>query len=257
MTLKIASWNVNSLRVRTDHLSQWLAACQPDIVALQEIKCEQALFPIEAVQACGYEAVWAGQKTYNGVALLSRGLVPTDVVSTLIEADPARRLLAATYGHLRVINVYVPNGASLVDVKFPYKMEWLAALSAFVATQIAQFKQVVILGDFNIAPSDSDVHAPSLWQGKVLTSPAERLIFNDLLALGLQDTFRLFKQDDAQYSWWDYRGGSFAANKGLRIDHILASHSLCEKCTSSVIDKEPRGWEKPSDHTPVVATFDI
>ncbi len=257
--MKVASWNVNSLKVRLPHVLQWLEQAQPDLVGLQETKCIDENFPQAEIEAAGYQAVFSGQKTYNGVALLSRlEHKATDLVTELPGlVDPQRRVLGATYGSLRFINLYVPNGSTVTSDKYAYKLGWLAHLKEYVKEQLQAHDQVVVVGDFNIAPEDRDVHDPAAWEGAVLVSEPERQAFRELLALGLCDSFRLFEQQDATFSWWDYRMGAFRRNNGLRIDHVLLSPALRARCRSSVIDPEPRRWERPSDHAPAVVELDL
>jgi exodeoxyribonuclease-3 len=253
--MKIASWNVNSLNVRLPQVLAWLAAEAPDLLALQETKLVDEKFPRAEIEAAGYRAVYAGQKTYNGVAILSRAPA-TEVVSDIPKLDDGqRRVLAATYGDLRVINLYVPNGESVNSDKYRYKLDWLAALAQWLRAELASHPRLVVLGDLNIAPEPRDVYDPKAWEGSVLFSEPERAAFRRLLELGLCDTFRRFEQPDGSYSWWDYRMQGFRRNLGLRIDHILASAALCQACTASRIDKAPRAAERPSDHAPVVAEF--
>ncbi|UJS25202.1 exodeoxyribonuclease III [Thiothrix winogradskyi] len=253
--MKIATWNVNSLRVRLPHVLQWLEAAQPDVLAIQETKTVDEQFPLAELEAAGYNAVFAGQKTYNGVAILSKSPA-TDVVTDIPALDdPQRRILAATIDGVRVVNLYVVNGAEVGSEKYAYKLDWLAKVTAWLQQQAALYPQLVVLGDFNIAPEDRDVHDPVAWGEGILCSPAERAALQAIQALGLSDTFRQFTQPDKSFSWWDYRGGGFRRNHGLRIDLILASKPLADACESCVIDREPRTWEKPSDHTPVVAEF--
>ena len=255
--MKIATWNVNSLRVRLPHLLQWLAANQPDIVALQETKVVDKQFPQAELSAAGYHAVFAGQKTYNGVAILSKSPA-TEVISDIPTLDdPQRRILAATIQGIRVVNLYVVNGSEVGSEKYAYKLDWLTKVTAWLQIQAATYPQLVVLGDFNIAPADADVHNPKTWQGKILCSEPERDALSRIQALGVADCFRLFEQTDKSFSWWDYRGGGFRRNQGLRIDLILASAALAERCERCVIDKEPRTWEQPSDHTPVIAEFKL
>lgn len=255
--MKIATWNVNSLRVRLPHLLQWLAANQPDIVALQETKVVDEQFPQAELSAAGYYAVFAGQKTYNGVAILSKSPA-TEVISDIPTLDdPQRRILAATIQGIRVVNLYVVNGSEVGSEKYAYKLDWLTKVTAWLQIQAATYPQLVVLGDFNIAPTDADVHNPKTWQGKILCSEPERDALSRIQALGVADCFRLFEQTDKSFSWWDYRGGGFRRNQGLRIDLILASAALAERCERCVIDKEPRTWEQPSDHTPVIAEFKL
>ena len=257
--MKIATWNVNSLKVRLPQVLQWLESARPDLLALQETKLTDDKVPREDIEAAGYQVIHSGQKTYNGVAILSRlPGQPDDILTDLpgLE-DHQRRVLAADYGGLRLINLYVPNGSEVGSDKYAYKLEWLTRLAEFLAGELRRYPRLAVVGDFNIAPEDRDVHDPDLWAGAVLASEPERAAFRRLLALGLVDTFRLFQQPEASYSWWDYRAGAFRRNRGLRIDHILASQPLAEHCTACYIDREPRGWERPSDHAPVVAEFDL
>jgi len=253
---KIATWNVNSLRVRLPQVLTWLAAEQPDILALQELKIPTEKFPFDELRAAGYEAVVNGQKTYNGVAILYRHRVPENVVIEFPELqDPQRRVLAATFNHVRVLNLYVPNGESVDSAKYQYKLNWLNHLRYFLTNEINQYPKIIILGDFNIAPQDEDVHDPTAWEGKVLFSAPERAEFQKILQLGFQDCFRLHAQPEKSFSWWDYRLNAFKRNLGLRIDHILASTELAKYCKQCAIDKAPRGWERPTDHAPVIAEF--
>jgi exodeoxyribonuclease III len=255
--LKIATWNVNSLRVRLPHLADWLAANPLDAVALQETKLPDADFPAADLQALGWNAVFSGQKTYNGVAILSRAPALDVVAGIPGFDDEQRRVLAATIGDVRVIDVYVPNGQTVGSDKFAYKLRWFAALHDYVAAELARHPRLVVLGDFNVAPEDRDVHDPKAWEGSVHVSPQERAALQALLGAGLADCFRLFEQPEKTYSWWDYRMMAFRRNAGLRIDLILASNALAQKCGSCHIDRTPRKLERPSDHAPVVATFDI
>jgi len=255
--MKIASWNVNSLNVRLPQVLDWLAAEQPDIVALQETKLVDEKFPVAEIEAAGYRALYSGQKTYNGVAILSREPGVDAVTAIPGLDDPQRRVLAATFGSVRVIDLYVPNGESVTSDKYRYKLDWLAQLADWLKAELAAHPQLIVLGDFNIAPEPRDVHDPKLWEGSVLFSEPERAAFRRLLALGLCDSFRLFEQPEKSFSWWDYRMQGFRRNLGLRIDHILASNSLCPACTAARIDKAPRALERPSDHAPVVAEFNL
>lgn len=253
--LKIATWNVNSLRVRLPQVLDWLKNTSPDIVALQETKMIDNKFPLEAVQEVGYQAIFSGQKTYNGVALLSR-MEGKDIVTDLPQLDdPQRRVLGATYDRIRVLNLYVPNGAAVNSDKYQYKLNWFKQLHNYVRESLKHYSRLIVLGDFNIAPEDGDVHNPQAWQGGILVSPQERAALQDLLGLGLHDTFRLFEQAPESFSWWDYRGGAFRRNHGLRIDLILASSALSSDCSACVIDIAARRLERPSDHAPVVAMF--
>ncbi|MGC1547830.1 MAG: exodeoxyribonuclease III [Rhodanobacter sp.] len=255
--MKIASWNVNSLNVRLPHLLQWLAEAQPDIVALQETKLEDVKFPRDALLAAGYHTVYAGQKTYNGVAILAR-TEPTDVVTDIPGLDdPQRRILAATIGNLRVVDLYVVNGKAVGDEKYAYKLDWLAKVRNFLAGEIERHPQLVVLGDFNIAPDDRDVYDPVAWGEDILCSPPERAALKAITDLGLHDSFRLFEQGGEHYSWWDYRQAGFRRNMGLRIDLILIGEALKTAATAAAIDRIPRSWERPSDHTPVTLDLDI
>lgn len=253
----IATWNVNSLKVRLPHVLAWLAEFQPDILALQETKSTNENFPYVAIEAAGYQVVFNGQKTFNGVAIISRAKskeVMTDIPALV---DPQRRILAATIDGVRVINLYVPNGESLTSEKYIYKMDWLNKVKGYLQQQLTEHAKLIVLGDFNIAPDERDVHDPNLWQGRVLFSDPERSAFQDFLQLGLHDTFRLFTKEPENFTWWDYRQVAFLRNWGLRIDHILASESLAKICKHCVIDKKPRQLERPSDHAPVMAEFFI
>ncbi len=253
--MKIATWNVNSLRVRLPHVLDWLKTEQPDILALQEIKLIDELFPHEALREAGYECVVSGQPTYNGVAVLTRQPAQNAVRDIPAFDDPQRRVLAVTVGDVRVINLYVVNGEAVGSEKYAYKLAWLDALSAWLAEESQQHPNLVVLGDFNIAPDERDVHDPDKWAGKILCSELERAALARLHKLGLTDVFRQFEQEEKTFSWWDYRMNGFKRNLGLRIDLILASPGMAQRCTASYVDKTPRGWERPSDHAPVVAEF--
>lgn len=257
--MKIASWNVNSLKVRLPQVLDWIEEAKPDLLGLQETKLMDENFPHEEIKAAGYQVIFSGQKTYNGVAVLSK-LKPAaaDIITDIpgLE-DPQRRVLAATYGDLRFINLYVPNGSEVGSDKYEYKLDWLKKLNSWLKKELKTYPKLVVVGDFNIAPEDADVHDPVAWEGSVLCSEPERKAFQGLLKLGLHDSFRLFEQDEKIFSWWDYRAAAFRRNMGLRIDHILCSNVLKEACTSSLVDKEPRRWERPSDHAPAVAEFKL
>lgn len=255
--VRLATWNVNSLRVRLPHLKDWIAANPVDAIALQETKLPDPDFPREEVEALGFAAVFSGQRTYNGVAILSKE-TPSDVVAGIPGfEDEQRRVLAATIAGVRVIDVYVPNGQAVGSEKYQYKLRWLAALEGYVAAQLARHPRLVVLGDYNIAPEDRDVHDPKAWEGSVHVSEPERAALRALVDTGLEDCFRRFEQPEKSFSWWDYRMMAFRRNAGLRIDLILASRPLAEKCAACHIDKAPRRLERPSDHAPVVADFDI
>ena len=251
--MKLATWNVNSLKVRLPHLVDWLQSAQPDIICLQELKLEDSKFPSEALQAAGYTTVSSGQKTYNGVAILARR--PLEDVQTGIPgfADEQKRVIAATVGGTRVVCLYAPNGQALDSDKFEYKLRWYQALREWLAAELLRDPDLAVLGDLNIAPEDRDVHDPKAWEGQTHVSAPERAAFNTLLELGLRDTFRLFEQPEKSYSWWDYRMMGFRRNAGLRIDFVLLSAPLANRCIACTIDKAPRKLERPSDHAPVVA----
>lgn len=250
--MRIASWNVNSLKVRLPHLSQWCADAKPDILALQETKLEDAKFPCADIEALGYHCVFAGQKTYNGVAILAREPITDIIVEVPDSHDPQKRVLAATIGDLRVVNLYVVNGQAVGSEKFAYKLDWLEKVTAFLADQIKHYPRLVVMGDFNIAPDDRDVHDPEAWREQILCSGVERKALERLLDIGLHDSFRLFEAGNGHYSWWDYRQAAFRRNLGLRIDLILVSNALKTRCRAALIDRNPRTWERPSDHTPVL-----
>ena len=250
--MKIASWNVNSLNVRLPHLTTWLAEAQPDIVALQETKMEDSKFPGEAIQAAGYRVAFSGQKTYNGVAILARE-EPRDVVTDIPGLDdPQRRILVATVGDLRIADLYVVNGQDVGTEKYTYKLDWLAKVRAFLAEEIRRYPNLVVLGDFNITPDDRDIYDPAAWKEQILCSTPERDALRAIVDLGLHDTFRLFNDEAGHYSWWDYRQAGFRRNLGMRIDLVLASEALRSRCRAASIDRVPRTWERPSDHTPVL-----
>lgn len=253
----VATWNVNSLRVRLPQLKDWLAANPVDAIALQETKLTDADFPREEVESLGLHAAFSGQRTYNGVAILARHRIDDVVAGIPGFEDEQKRVLAATVGGVRVIDVYVPNGQAVGSEKFEYKLRWFEALRGYVAAELARHPRLVVLGDFNVAPEDRDVHDPKAWEGSVHVSEPERAALRALLATGLEDVFRRFEQPEKSFSWWDYRMMAFRRNAGLRIDLILASQELAGKCAESRIDKAPRKLERPSDHTPVLARFDI
>ena len=253
--MKLAAWNVNSLRVRLPHLVDWLVQVQPDIVCLQELKLEDAKFPRAELEAAGYQSAFSGQKTYNGVAILSRTAL-TDVSTGMPGFDDDhKRVIAATAAGVRVVCVYCPNGQAVGSEKYAYKLRWFAALRDYLTAEMARYPALAVAGDFNVAPEDRDVHDPKAWEGQVLVSEPERAALQALAALGLKDSFRLFEQPEKSYSWWDYRMLGFRRNAGLRIDHVLVTAELARRCTASTIDKAPRKLERPSDHAPVIAEF--
>lgn len=256
-TFKIATWNVNSLRVRLPHVLTWLKDVKPDVLALQETKMPDEDFPFEALEEAGYHAVSSGQKTYNGMAILSRvkaGDIVTDLPGL---ADPQRRVLGAAFGDIRVLDLYVPNGESVTSDKYNYKLNWLTQLDIFLRDELKKYPKMIVLGDFNIAPEEIDVHNPALWDGQVLFSGPERKAFYSILDTGLNDCYRCLNPAEKNYTWWDYRMNAYKRNMGLRIDHILASQTLQSACIKCFIDKAPRSWERPSDHAPVIAEFNI
>jgi len=255
--MRIASWNVNSLKVRLPQVLDWLEKHQPDALCLQELKLEDANFPVAALQAAGYSAAFSGQKTYNGVAILSRTAAARVDRGIAGFDDPQRRVISADVDGVRLVCAYVPNGQSVDSDKYRYKLNWLAAFSAWLEQELAQHARLAVLGDYNIAPEDRDVYDPKAWEGQVLVSPPERDAFRRLIGLGFTDSFRLFEQPEKSYSWWDYRMNGFKRNLGLRIDHILLSPVLAASCSSCSIDLEPRRNERPSDHAPVVAEIAV
>jgi exodeoxyribonuclease III len=247
----IATWNVNSLKVRLPQVIDWLDVNQPDFLCLQEIKLQDENFPLSEIEAAGYHSVFAGQKTYNGVAILSKK-AGTEIVTAIPEFDDVqKRVIAGTYGDVRVICIYVPNGDTVESEKYDYKLRWLPALNKWMQQELATYPKLALLGDFNIAPDDRDVYDPEIWEGKVLCSQPERNAFGELIELGLADSFRLFDQPEKTYTWWDYRMMAFRRNRGMRIDHILLSNELARICTSCQVDKTTRKLERPSDHAPV------
>jgi exodeoxyribonuclease-3 len=254
--LKLATWNVNSLKVRLAQLLGWLAQTQPDVVCLQETKLEDQSFPVADLEAAGYRSLYSGQRAYNGVAILSRRPLTDPVPGIDDFADEQKRVLGATVDGVRVVCVYVPNGERVDSPKYAYKLDWLAALRAWLERELARHPRLAMLGDFNIAPEARDVYDPRLWEGKVLFSLPERQAFRRLLDLGLKDSFRLFQQPERSFSWWDYRMNQFRRNMGLRIDHILLSSPLVQQARASTIHKEMRAHERPSDHAPVVTDLE-
>jgi exodeoxyribonuclease-3 len=259
--MKFASWNVNSLRVRLPHLLEWLAKQAPEVVCLQEIKTEDAKFPVEEIEKAGYHCVWSGQKAYNGVAILSRAPLVDMTAGMLDFPDEQKRVIAATVGKgsepIRVVCAYVPNGQAVDSEKYEYKLRWLAAFRTWLEGELGEHRRLAVLADFNIAPADEDVHDPKAWESQVLCSSREREAFRNLLTLGLKDSFRMFMQREKSFTWWDYRTNAFKRNLGLRIDHILISSELASLCRECVIDVEPRRLERPSDHAPVMAELQL
>jgi len=254
--MKIATWNVNSLRVRLPQVLDWLAEARPDVLAVQETKVADEEFPVMELQAAGYHTLYTGEKGYNGVALIARKRIERPVLTALPGiADPARRFVAAEIGGVHVVNVYVPNGKAVGSEAYDYKLQWLECLRSHLAGMLAQHRHVVVLGDFNVAPEDRDVYDPVLWANTVLFSGPERAAFHRLLELGLVDVVRERNGDAVIYTWWDYRFYAFRRNRGLRIDHILASPAMARRCVSAGVDTRPRGLERPSDHAPLFAEF--
>jgi exodeoxyribonuclease-3 len=276
-SIRIAAWNVNSLKVRLPHVLRWLQDQEKkkqaiDALCLQELKLTDDKYPHQELEAAGYLSLAAGQKTYNGVAIIVRkaalAAIASDIATTFLKPirnipgneDEQQRILAATIPFagtkpIRLISAYFPNGQSPDSDKFIYKLGWLSKLQAWLTEELQQNQHLALLGDFNIAPTDQDVHDPKAWEGQNLVSPPERNAFQELISLGLSDSFRMFEQAPKTFSWWDYRMMGFRRNAGMRIDHILLSEALKEKCSTSIVDKEPRAWEQPSDHAPVIAVI--
>ncbi|HVF72453.1 MAG TPA: exodeoxyribonuclease III [Chthoniobacterales bacterium] len=254
--MRIVSWNINSLRRRQERFISWLAATKPDVVCLQETKCTDEQFPVLDLKAAGYYAAFHGQKSYNGVAIISKD-EPVEVRASLCdeEDDPQARVIAATIGPVRVYSVYAPNGQAVGSPAYEYKMKWYGRLRSCLKREAAE--AVVVGGDFNVAPKDEDVYDPDLWRGAIMCSDAERKAFNELCRIGLSDTLRLHHPETGLFTWWDYRMLSFPKNRGLRIDAVLASERLTKKCTGSGIEREMRKGKEPSDHAPIWAEFDL
>jgi exodeoxyribonuclease-3 len=251
--MRLATWNVNSLKVRLPHLLDWLLKQKPDAVCIQETKTEDAKFPRAEIESAGYRVVFAGQKTYNGVAILARE-EPTQVQAGIPGfEDEQKRVIAATIAGTRVVCAYVPNGQSVDSDKYQYKLRWLSAFEIWLKSEMQAHSRLAVMGDYNIAPADEDVHDPALWKDQVLCSVPERTAFQGLLTLGFKDGFRLFPQAEKSFTWWDYRMMAFRRKMGLRIDHILLSAELVARCSACAIDVEPRKLERPSDHAPVFA----
>ena len=255
--MHLATWNVNSLKVRLPHLVDWLARAQPDVACLQETKIEDANFPLAELRAAGYEAAYCGQKAYNGVAIIARS-APVDVHHGIPDfADDPKRVIAATVGGLRVVCLYAPNGQAVGSDKYQYKLRWYDALTGWLSRELARRPRLAVVGDLNVAPEDRDVHDPKRWAGQIHVSEAERAALRRVIdEVGLVDAFRLFPQPAGEFSWWDYRLAAFQRNWGLRIDHILLSRELARHCRACVIDKSPRRLERPSDHAPVIAELE-
>ena len=255
--MRIATWNVNSLNVRLPHVLDWLDEHRPDVLMLQETKLTDDRFPVEELRGAGYHAVFTGQKTYNGVAILSLE-PPGDVIGEFPGVtDTQRRTIAATVGGVRVVDLYVVNGQAVGSEKYAYKLEWLRQVTEHLRSELGRHEHTVVAGDFNIAPEDRDIHDPEEWKGSILCSVPERDALGVITGLGLSDTFRLFDQPEESYSWWDYRAAAFRRNRGLRIDLVLASDALARRCTGCRIDRDARAKERPSDHAPVIAEFDL
>jgi len=256
--MKIATWNVNSIAIRLEQVLKWLEATETDVLCLQETKCVDEKFPLEEIRNAGYDAAFIGQKSYNGVAILSKHEI-RDVQKNFPDddADAPKRLIAATVGNIRVVNTYIPNGTELWTDKFAFKLDWLQRLRKFFDADFDKNSDVLLCGDFNVAPDERDVWNVGFWEGKLHFTKPERAAIHHVKQWGFTDVFRKVNGDEKKFSWWNYREGAFFKNQGLRIDHIWTSKSLAAKCVGCRIDKEPRSWERPSDHTPVVAEFEI
>lgn len=260
MGLKVASWNVNSIRVRMPHVVDWLQAHQPDVLALQETKVQDFEFPLSEIEDIGYTVVFVGQKSYNGVAIIYKKHLTIDAVTMALPQfeDQEKRFIAATIAGVRIVNVYVPNGRAVDHEAYQYKLKYLEGLKNYLHQQLKENDHVLVMGDFNIAPADIDVHDPDVWEGQVLVSPAERLALSAIIDLGFHDSFREINSNDNKiFSWWPYKGFAFRRKRGLRIDLILLSDALQGICSAVGVDSIPRGWERPSDHTPVWAVCDV
>ncbi len=251
--MKLATWNVNSLKVRLPHLLDWAARARPDVICLQETKIEDPKFPLMELQAAGFHAAYSGQKSYNGVAILSR--TPLEEIEAGVPGlvDDQRRVISGSVGDTRVVSVYCPNGQAVGTDKYEYKLRWYAAVRGWLKEELKRYPRLAVAGDFNVAPEDRDVYDPKIWEGRVLCSEPERAAFRALLELGFADAFRLFEQPERVFSWWDYRMMAFRRNWGLRIDHVLLSGELAQRCDRCTIDSSPRKLEQPSDHAPVLA----
>ena len=257
--MRVATWNVNSIKVRADQVLAWSARHAPDVLCLQEIKKVDEGFPVQRFADAGYTAAVAGQKTYNGVAILAKGPLADVVVGFAdgAEEDPQRRLIRATYRGVRIVDCYVPNGDEVGTEKYAYKLKWLPRLRAALDAQESPDRPLVIVGDFNVAPEPIDVHKPDRWEGKVLFSAPERAALADVRAFGLEDCVRKHHPEEGLFTWWDYRLKAWERNWGLRIDHVFATKPLAARCTSSFVDREVRANVQPSDHVPVAADFDV
>ena len=257
MTFRLATWNVNSLKVRLPHLLGWLARAKPDVACLQETKTEDRSFPLAEIEAAGYRVIYSGQKTYNGVAMLSRAALSAESRGIPEFADDLKRVIAATVQGVHVICLYAPNGQEPGSEKYAYKLRWYSALTVWLKDLLQQNPNIAVLGDLNIAPEPRDVHDPKRWEGKIHFSEPERAAFRALVELGYKDAFRLFEQPEKQFTWWDYRLNAFQRGWGLRIDHILLSPELAKHCTACSIDVAPRKLERPSDHAPVLVDLAV
>ena len=255
--MKLATWNVNSLKVRLPQVLRWLHDNPVDVLCLQETKLTDDRFPVMEIKAAGYHAAFTGQRTYNGVAILSRKPLSDVIKNNPFFPDEQQRLIAGTCDNVRIVCAYVPNGQAVGSDKYRYKLDWMNAWRQWLSQEKTVHPYMVLTGDYNIAPDDRDVHDPQVWKDGILVSVPERAAFHALLDTGFVDAFRLFEQPEHTFSWWDYRQLAFVRNRGLRIDHILLSGSLASKCRSCTIDKTPRTWKQPSDHTPVIAELDI
>lgn len=252
--MRIASWNINSLRKRQERLFEWLEAAEPDIVCLQETKCPDEQFPALALQAAGYRSAYHGEKSYNGVAIVAKNELHEVRASLCDEViDPQARVIAANVGQLRVFSIYAPNGQAVGSPAYQYKLQWYRRLRDCITKEKAG--DLIVCGDFNVAPEDKDVYDANLWRGTIMASDGERAAFHELCSLGLHDTLRIHHEEDHLFSWWDYQMRGFEKNRGLRIDAVLASESLAKKCTASGIDRQMRAGKDPSDHAPVWAEF--
>ena len=253
--MRIATWNVNSLKIRLPHLLDWLATHQPDVMCLQETKTEDQNFPRPELERAGYRAVFCGQKAYNGVAILARGELREVQHGIADFPDDPKRVIAATVDEVRVLCLYAPNGEAPGTDKYEYKLRWYRALTGWLKNKLKKYPRLAVLGDLNIAPEPRDVHNPKRWEGKIHFSEPERAAFREVVDVGLKDAFRLFEQPEKQFTWWDYRLKAFERGWGLRIDHILLAPELAKECSACAIDVEPRKRERPSDHAPVIAAL--